>query len=198
VFGSRRRALQRIVLPLGLLAVAPLMVGWRWIGLEWRDWHYNYPAKPSGYDQIVNRFGQPCSSNARAISMPWPAADNGVTYTVVFHKKLGGHPTEVVTDKGGSSTNLDNDVYGHIQSLHLLQYVKSGIFGYACRTKRTDSSAWSTHAWGIAIDLSSAYEPLGQCTSTTNFNFSSIFKDHGWTWGKSWCDPMHFQYASDY
>lgn len=192
-----RRFPRRILLPLGVVLVAPALMASHWGQLGWRDKHYNYPAVPSGYTQIVSRFGQPCSANASAISMQWRAADNNVTYSVVFHRKLGGYPTEMVGNKKGNSTNLDNDVYGHIQNAHLSSYTKSGIYGYACRVKRGGTD-WSTHAWGIAVDISSASEPLGQCNSTTNYNFSSIFKDHGWTWGKDWCDPMHFQYAKDY
>ncbi len=175
----------------------PFLVGWHWAKAGWRDHHYNYPAVPSGYTQIVNRFGEPCNANATSNWMRWTQADTATTVRVNFHKKLGGYPTEMVTDKGGRSTNLDNDVYGHIKNDHLAPYIKHGIYTYACRMKR-NVNQWSTHAWGIAIDISSAYEPEGQCTSTTNKNFAYEFKNHGWTWGLSFCDPMHFQYATNY
>jgi hypothetical protein len=180
-----------------VLLAAPLTVGWHWAKAGWRDWHYNYPATPTGYKQIVKRFGQPCNANASAISMGWTASDNGVTYTPRFHKKLGGYPTEMVPKKGGKSTNLDNDVYGHIQNAHLAQYTKSGIWGYLCRYI-DGTTTWSTHAWGIALDISASYEPQGQCSSTVNKNFAYVFTDHGWRWGLDFCDPMHFQYAFGY
>jgi len=126
----RRRALPLIA---AVALATPLLVGWHWARLGWRDWHYNYASVPNGYTQIVNRFGQPCSTAAHAVSMYWRAADTGTTYTVWFHRKLGGYPTQMVTGKGGASTNLDNDIYGHIQNDHLSQYVKHGIYGYACR-----------------------------------------------------------------
>jgi hypothetical protein len=129
--------------------------------------------------------------------MSWVAADTGQTYTFRFHRKLGGYPTEMVGNKGGTSTNLDNDVYGHIQNAHLQPYVEHGIYGYLCRTIR-DSSSWSTHAWGIAVDVSSAEEYLGKCTSTVNRNHASIWQSHNWYWGLAFCDPMHFQYATGY
>ena len=47
--------------------LVPFLVAWHWQRLGWRDWHYNYPATPTGYTQIVNRFGQPCNADARAI-----------------------------------------------------------------------------------------------------------------------------------
>lgn len=180
-----------------MVLLVPFLVAWHWQRLGWRDWHYNYPATPTGYSQIVNRFGQPCNADARAIYMYWRAADNGVTYTVRFHRKLGGYPTEMVSNKGGKSTNLDNDVYGHIQNDHLSAYTKSGIYGYNCRYI-SGTTKYSTHAWGIAVDISSRYEPAGRCSSTVNYKFAPIFKNHRWRWGLDFCDPMHFQYAYGY
>jgi hypothetical protein len=163
----------------------------------WRDRHYNYPSRPDGYTQIVNRFGQPCNDNAKAIPMSWVAADNGVSYSFRFHKKLGGYPTELVRNKGGLSTNLDNDVYGHINNDHLQPYVRHGIYGYACRLKR-NGSTYSTHAFGIAVDVSSAEEYMGKCSSSVNKYHAPIWKNHNWYWGLAFCDPMHFQYATGY
>ena len=196
--GSFLRRHRWRVLPLiAAVLVLPLLVGWHWTRLGWRDWHYNYPARPYGYAQIVNRFGLPCNEGARAISMSWQAADTGIWYTFRFHRKLGGYPTQMVSDKGGRSTNLDNDAYGHIQNDHLSQYVKNGIWGYNCRAKR-NGSEWSTHAWGIAVDLSAVEEWFGKTYSTTNKYFAHIFQNHGWYWGLVFRDPMHFQYAEGY
>jgi len=194
---DRSRRSVPIAIPVALAMIVVLVVAWHWSRLGWRDRHVNYISRPSGYTQIVNRFGQPCSAAASAISMPWTAADTGQTYTFRFHRKLGGYPTEMVSDKGGNSTNLDNDVFGHIQNDHLQPYVEHGIYGYFCRTIR-NSSQWSTHAFGIAIDVSSAEEYMGKCNSTVNKNHASIWRQHGWYWGLAFCDPMHFQFADGY
>ena len=194
---SRLGRIGRRGIAITIALLLPFLLAFHWAALGWRDKHYNYPSRPDGYTQIVNRFGQPCSDNAHAISMIWVAADTGVTYTVWFHKKLGGYPTEMVGDKGGSLTNLDNDVYGHIQNAHLQPYVKHGIYGYACRSIR-NGTAWSTHAWGIAVDVSSVEEYLGKCTSSTNNYHAPIWQSHNWYWGLAFCDPMHFQYATGY
>lgn len=195
---SFRRGPLAVVLAAFLIGVlaGPAMAG-HWTRRGWRDWHKRYPPRPSGYAEIVERFGKPCSNAASKIWMQWRAADNGVYYTVRFHRKLGGMPTEMVSDKGGASTNLDNDVHGHIRDEHLGKYTLSGIWGYNCRTI-AGSNAWSTHAWGIAVDVSSAYEPFGKCTSDVNKHHAHIWRDHRWKWGKSFCDPMHFQYAVNY
>ncbi len=197
--GSFLRRHRRRVLPLiaAMALATPLLVGWHWARLGWRDWHYNYTATPYGYTQIVNRFGLACSGAAKAVSMSWRAADTGVWYTFRFHRKLGGYPTEMVSNKGGWSTNLDNDVYGHIQNDHLASYTKGGIWGYLCRYI-DNTTKWSTHAFGIAVDISASYEHQHQCYSTVNKAFAFEFLNHGWRWGLDFCDPMHFQYAFGY
>ncbi len=195
-----RRGLARRMVPAALVISAMVLstVGWHYARLGWRDEHHNYPSRPSNYTQIVNRFGEPCSDAARAISMRWRAADTGDTYTFRFHRKLGGYPTAMVGDKGGRSTNLDNDVYGHIKNDHLQPYVEHGIYGYNCRTKRGSSNQWSTHAFGIAIDVSSAEEYFGKCSSSVNRHHRRIWEHHYWYWGLAFCDPMHFQFATGY
>jgi hypothetical protein len=183
----------RRLVALAILAVLTVpLLAWHWAKAGWQDKHYNYPARPSGYTQIVNRFGQPCNANASAVRTTWRAADNGVNYTFRFHKKLGGYPTG-----GGVSTNLDNDVWGHINNNHLAQYVEHGIYGYVCRYIR-GTTKWSTHAFGIAVDVSSAEEYEGKCNSTVNRYHKSIWEQHNWYWGLAFCDPMHFQYATGY
>jgi hypothetical protein len=182
-----RRRLVVLGTALAVGAIAAPALGYHYYKLGWRDQHRNYPQHPNGYSQIVNTFGQPCNDKANANTFQWRAADNGVSYTVRYHRKLGG----------ASSSNLDNDVKGHIINDHKSQYVRHGIYGYNCRTIR-GGSAWSTHAWGIAVDVSSAWEPQGQCYSAVNHHFAGIWNNHRWTWGKAWCDPMHFQYASGY
>lgn len=188
---TRRSTLGRRVVVLGtsvaVLAVAGPAVGWHYSRQGWRDQHRHYPPRPNGYSQIVNTFGQPCNANAYRNTLYWRAADNGVWYTVRFHRKLGGD----------ASSNLNNDVYGHIQNEHLASYVRHGIYGYNCRAVR-GGGAWSTHAWGIAVDVSSAEEWNGKCHSTVNYRHDQIWRNHGWIWGLSWCDPMHFQYATGY
>ena len=193
---ARSRTL-RVALATVALA-APMALGAHWAKAGWRDLHQNYPAVPQSLAQLTDRFGNPCSDAASAIRMTWVAADTGTSYTVRLHRKLGGVGTAMVADQGGRSTDLDNDVYGHLANAHLLGSVTSGIYGYACRAKRSDDSQWSTHAWGVAVDLSSVAEPMGQCRSTTNDAIAPTFEKHGWYWGLAFCDPMHFQYVVNY
>jgi hypothetical protein len=118
-----RRRLMVLGTALAVGAIAAPALGYHYYKLGWRDQHRNYPQHPNGYSQIVNTFGQPCNGNANANAFQWRAADNGVSYTVRYHRKLGG----------AVSSNLDNDVKGHIINDHKNQYVRHGIYGYNCQ-----------------------------------------------------------------
>lgn len=193
-----RRPRWRLPGAVGVFGMAlPLVLASHWSGINWQDEHRNYPDRPSGYSQIVNVFGQPCGAPADAITRKWIAYDNDRTYNLTFHRKLGGRGTNLLNDQGGASTNLDNDVWGHINVKHLNRYVKHGIYGYACRYIN-GTTKWSTHSWGIAVDVSSAYEPSGNCGSNVNYQHADIWKNHNWHWGRTFCDSMHFQYAINY
>src|SRR5688572_9130478 len=107
----RSRVGWRVVVPVAFLVVAlaaPASAG-HWYRDGWRDRHYNYPPKPTGYSQIVNVFGQPCNDRANENLLRWRAYDTGTVYSVYFHRKLGG----------SVSSNLSNDVRGHIGNAHL-------------------------------------------------------------------------------
>lgn len=165
----------------------------------WRDKHYSYPPIPSGYNGIVSVFGQPCNGYANDNYTSWVASDNGVAYPVYYHYKLGGWGPYYGGDVSpGPSSNLNNDVRGHIRNNHLTGYVKQGIWGYNCR-RISGSTKWSAHAWGIAVDINSKYEPPGdsKCDSIPS-SLSDVWKSHGWKHGASFGDCMHFQYAINY
>lgn len=116
-----------------------------------------------------------------------------------FHKRLGGAPTPGwYSGNGGLSTNLFYDVRGHIANNHWDDRVLKGIWGYSCRFI-AGTNKWSTHAWGIAIDINSAYEHVGHYHNhTVDSQVANVFQTHGWTWGLAFGDAMHFQYATGY
>ena len=127
---TRSRVIRRLSLAAAILALAPSLVAWHWARAGWCDWHLNYPGVPSGYTQIVNRFGEPCNSNATSNWMQWEEADTDNWVTVRFHRKLGGYPTEMVSNKGGRSTNLDNDVYGHVNNVVYYSFFDTAVNTY--------------------------------------------------------------------
>lgn len=147
--------------------------------------HYNYPPVPYGYAQIVNVFGRPCSADAHANVAYWEASDHSV-WPVRFHRRLGG----------GSSSNLDVDIPYHVR-VEGYTY-RRAIYGYACRTIG-GTSLYSTHAWGIAVDVNSESEHYGHdhC-HTVSSGLARIWQTHRWKWGAAFRDCMHFQYAQGY
>lgn len=151
------------------------------------DRHYNYPQKPSGAAGLTRVFGRPCNDDVNENTLVFLADDDGRAYPVNYHLLLGGP----------DSSNLDNDVIGHIRNDGLQSKLLSGIWGYACRTKR-NSDEWSVHAWGVAVDINSRYEVPGTSCRTVPAELGRIWTNHGWTWGAAWRDCMHFQYASNY
>jgi hypothetical protein len=181
------------------MTIAPTAGAWHFYAEGWRHQHYKYPPVPSGYSQIVSVFGQPCNGLVNDNRTNWVAKDNKYSYPVYYHYKLGGWGTHY----GGHgrydmSSNLNQDVRGHIRNDHLAVYVTHGIYGYNCR-RISGSSKWSTHAWGIAVDINSAANPYP--TSNCQGMPSGLIRDwtdHGWKHGKSFSDCMHFQYAINY
>ncbi len=186
---------------LAIVAIAPSAGAWHFEAEGWRHQHYKYPPRPSGYSQIVSVFGQPCNSQVNDNRTNWVATDNGVSYAVYYHFKLGGWGTHYGgTGRYDVSSNLNQDVRGHIRNDHLTGYIKRGIWGYACRYI-SGTTKWSSHAWGIAVDINSAYEHYGadhkHCHSIPG-SVSDRWKAHSWIHGWTFGDCMHFQYATNY
>ena len=69
---------------------------------------------------------------------------------------------------------------------------------YNIRATRKGSK-YSTHSWGIALDLNAATNRMGQYPRMPKEVVKS-FKDLGWVWGGDWKTPdgMHFQFAKRY
>ena len=155
---------------------------------SWTDLHEKYPTVPNGLAAIKTTFGEPCNAAVNDNSVSLLAMDDGHWYPVNFHGRLGG----------AASSNLDNDVVGHIYNLGYHKELKSGIWGYSCRRKR-NSTQWSVHAWGVAVDINSAYEYQDDtnCNTVTTW-MGGVWTNHKWTWGRAWKDCKHFQYATGY
>lgn len=68
---------------------------------------------------------------------------------------------------------------------------------YNPRLKRGGNS-WSTHSWGIAIDLNAPWNAFGQRNFQMTQELAQCFRDVGFVWGGDWSypDAMHFQYCT--
>lgn len=152
------------------------------------DNHKRLPPVPNGYAAIVRTFGQPCSADATRNAGHWIARDDGVHYPIKYHALLGGP----------YSTALHDVVY-HLTGTGLLSEMRSGIYAYACRRKSGNDSEWSTHAFGIAFDVSARYEHFrhSHCHVISE-EAGRIWTGHRWRWGIAFDDCMHFQWATGY
>lgn len=71
---------------------------------------------------------------------------------------------------------------------------------YTFRAKR-GIAKYSTHSWGIAIDLNPETNQMG-ARGDMSIDVVNVFREFGWKWGGDWrganCDPMHFQFCTGY
>jgi hypothetical protein len=156
------------------------------------------PPKPNGLAAIIQTFGQPCNSNAYANSVNFPFQawnGSGGSVNYVHHKDVNG-----LVSTARAAMNID---------IYALRY---GGGMYDCRKKR-NSTDWSTHAWGIAADTNTIVNPQGVSCCWNGIGHDGA--DHGtfvpdvwqstqpgwnvnFTWGKTFNDLHHFQYATGY
>ncbi len=57
---------------------------------------------------------------------------------------------------------------------------------------------WSTHSWGIAIDLDARWNRFGQHNFAMKEEVARCFEEEGFVWGGRWNRPdaMHFQFCT--
>jgi hypothetical protein len=141
---------------------------------------------PSGFNEIIATFGKPGDeSNIEVFDLPYPLLYEGQRVT-----RSRAHRLLVPVFKA---------VLTEIKSLGLDKAVKSygGIYNF--RAVR-GSENYSTHSWGIAIDIEPAAYPLGSSKRLPQA-VVDVFAKHGFTYGGDFPgrkDPQHFQYAKDY
>lgn len=91
-------------------------------------------------------------------------------------------------------------IFENLADPRLRPHVKSFGGCFAFRRKRS-GRGWSTHAWGIAIDLNPETNP-GGAQGDMPPEIVEIFREFGFAWGGDWKgarrDPMHFQYCTGY
>lgn len=82
----------------------------------------------------------------------------------------------------------------------LAPHIKTYGGAYTYRAKR-GVAKYSTHSWGIALDLNTATNQMGS-RGDMPMAVVEVFREFGWKWGGDWsgrnCDPMHFQFCTGY
>jgi hypothetical protein len=147
--------------------------------------------------QIIKKYGTPNETGAGylvKIQLPYPmrlAWDLDTKVNIMMCHKL-------VADKFLSVFNEIHRAYSYDKIKELGIDLFGGCFNYR---KMRGGSAWSTHSWGIAIDLDPARNTLKETSKTARFArpeykpMIDIFYKHGFeSLGREKnYDWMHFQ-----
>ncbi len=138
--------------------------------------------RPDGLSQITETFGKP-GTNIGMFAMR--AGADGKMINVPAHKKVGPIFQAVFAD-----------IHKDGKSEHIHSY--DGCYVY--RTKRANSKSYSTHAWGIAMDVNASSNPMKKNVKPSESQkvIAPYFERHGFYWGQAFADPMHFQYCTGY
>jgi len=76
------------------------------------------------------------------------------------------------------------------------RYKIKTVYAYNCRKVRNKPNAWSSHAFGLALDINPQENPYGNTLKTDMpLWFKQLFINEGWGWGGDWVnvkDAMHF------
>jgi hypothetical protein len=192
---GRWRARGAVAAVVSVLVLAPIAA----IAGHMGGWTHDHssagvPYRPNGYNDIVRVFGQPCGPNANA-------------HRTWFPHVWGRWQADYVNHHPYIARNVAHNIRGHVSAAHNDGAWDYGQWGFACR-ERTGGSGASTHAFGAAIDTNTARNPYGQCSwNGVGANgvaygtyLPNVWRDaeagHHFRWGRDWCDPHHFQYAT--
>jgi len=120
-------------LPRGFADITPLRVN-----------PHGFPTE--GHASLTDYYGEPCTAQLVKVNCPWVLRLDWnlsqTTRAISIHNKLSDSLTTV----------LEN-IYAHYGEAGIKAHGLDRYGGsYNCRKKRGSVAAWSTHAWGIAID----------------------------------------------
>ena len=133
------------------------------------------------YEALNKYYGKPCKSKLVKVPCPWTLRLDwnlaATTKTISIHEKLSDSLADIL--------NEIFQVYG-IEGIK-----KHGLDRYGgsmnCRKKRGSTSAWSTHAWAIAIDWYPSRNKLKWNSRQASLahpdldQWWEIWEQHGWT-----------------
>jgi hypothetical protein len=89
-------------------------------------------------------------------------------------------------------------VFDMLQERELLYMIRTWGGCHSYRNKK-GKAEWSTHSWGIAVDVNPGSNEYG-AYGDMPYRVVEAFRTHGWLWlGENAIpDPMHFQYCRGY
>ena len=139
--------------------------------------------RPNGLSEIKKVFGEP-GTNQVSVSMR--CGPGGTMRKITCHEKLAGKLTAVF-----------QDIFNAGKGDHIHSYDGCYVF-----RKKRNGKGYSTHSWGIAVDINASTNPM-QSKSKMKVTHSQkeiapFFEAHGFYWGAAFGDPLHFQYCTGY
>jgi D-alanyl-D-alanine carboxypeptidase-like protein len=158
---------------------------------------------PEGYNAIVEQFGnlRPYVQDDGTISPEWESTMLA-TIALPFSIPLDWDRSVLVSKMRCHKMLAETfeEIFDQIVEQGLSASVKTYGGCYAGRTQRS-STALSTHAWGIALDLNPFENAMGT-QGNMDMRLVTLFRLNGFKWGGDFvgsrCDPMHFQFATGY
>lgn len=136
--------------------------------------------------QLVKRYGIPGQKTEGSYMAVWKV-DADITQAIhTIPQKIYTHRLMIL--------HLQT-AFRNVIKRGLADQIKAWDGCYQVRNKRGLSS-WSLHAWGLAIDINAAWNPLGK-KPTISPELVKCFTDAGFIWGGLWSRPdgMHFELA---
>ena len=161
---------------------------------------------PNGFDEIIAAFGDIrkfVNDEGKIKADKWePEILSRVT--IPFPVKLGFPPRTKITRFTCHKRLVPafRSIFEEIAKQGLQKSIKTWDGCYNYRMKRL-SGTWSTHSWGISIDLNASTNPQGtDVKGDMDPKVVAIFRAHGFQWGGDFSggsyDPMHFQFCTGY
>jgi hypothetical protein len=156
--------------------------------------------KPNGYQQLVDRYGQPWLSNNQKQMFEdrwmtlWAYRGFQTRMNIEWPKDMSF---------GGIWCNkeivplLDASFKALIEQ-NLIHEIITYDGCWDVRMKRGQPDKPSVHSWGIAIDLNAGAMPFPCDDPIWSQQFLMCMERCGWTLGASFRDPQHFQACDGY
>jgi len=153
---------------------------------------------PYGIDDIYDYYGDPSSENfwddmTESMPLPFPMRAHWNIETIFTTLRVH----KLVADSLHDALLEIEKYYGY-EFLHASGLdITGGVHSH--RSKATDSTQLSTHAWLIAMDYAPNYGKIDMPSSMPHAVVRA-FTRRGWIWGGDWPikDGMHFQACRGY
>ena len=156
---------------------------------------------PTGLTGIIETFGDvhPFVASDGSVSSHWPAKilstiELPMTMRLSWDHKVSVHQLSCHKEL----KDVFSSVFDQIVREGLANKVHTFGGCYAFRPKRS-AAQYSTHVWGIAIDLNPETNAMGT-PGDMDPEIVRVFAEHGFEWGGHFLrkDPMHFQFCRGY